>query len=101
MLVSHSFTFVHPMSSAVYGISANCAKCYGHDIGGFEGPQPTPEHLVRWIQLGIHSPRFAINCFKTNPDDNLIGEVIEPWQYPSVTPLVREAVKRRYELVPY
>lgn len=76
-------------------------QCYGHDIGGFEGPQPTPEHLVRWIQLGIHSPRFAINCYKTNPDDNLIGEVIEPWQYPSVEHIIRDAIKRRYELVPY
>ncbi|OTB10370.1 glycoside hydrolase family 31 protein [Daldinia sp. EC12] len=76
-------------------------QCYGHDIGGFEGPQPTPEHLVRWIQLGIHSPRFAINCYKTNPDDNLIGEVIEPWQYPSVAPIIRDAVRRRYELIPY
>ncbi|KAI1464834.1 glycoside hydrolase family 31 protein [Daldinia caldariorum] len=76
-------------------------QCYGHDIGGFEGPQPTPEHLVRWIQLGIHSPRFAINCYKTNPDDNLIGEVIEPWQYPSVAPIIRDAIERRYELIPY
>ncbi|KAI1326259.1 glycoside hydrolase family 31 protein [Xylariaceae sp. FL0255] len=76
-------------------------QCYGHDIGGFEGPQPTPEHLVRWIQLGIHSPRFTINCYKTNPNDNLIGEVIEPFQYPSTTPIIRAAVERRYELVPY
>ncbi|KAI1385579.1 glycoside hydrolase family 31 protein [Hypoxylon trugodes] len=76
-------------------------QCYGHDIGGFEGPQPTPELLVRWIQLGVHSPRFAINCYKTNPDDNLIGEVIEPWQYPSVEPIIRNTIKRRYELVPY
>ncbi|KAM0812766.1 putative Glycoside hydrolase family 31 N-terminal domain-containing protein [Seiridium cardinale] len=76
-------------------------QCYGHDIGGFEGPQPTPEHLVRWIQLGIHSPRFAINCYKTKPNDNLIGDVIEPWQYPSVSPIIRAAIKRRYQLVPY
>ncbi|TDZ16850.1 Alpha-glucosidase 2 [Colletotrichum orbiculare MAFF 240422] len=75
--------------------------CYGHDIGGFEGPQPTPEHLVRWIQLGVHSPRFTINCFKTSDEDNLIGGVIEPWMYPSATPVIRAAVKRRYELVPY
>ncbi|KAI1500411.1 family 31 glycosyl hydrolase [Biscogniauxia marginata] len=75
--------------------------CYGHDIGGFEGPQPTAEHLVRWIQLGVHSPRFAINCYKTNPDDNLIGEVIEPWQYPSAAPIIRKTIGRRYELVPY
>lgn len=76
-------------------------QCYGHDIGGFEGPQPTAEHLVRWVQMGVHSPRFAINCYKTSPEDNLVGEVIEPWQYPESTGLVREAVKRRYELLPY
>lgn len=76
-------------------------QCYGHDIGGFEGPQPTPEHLVRWVQMGVHSPRFAINCYKTSPEDNLVGEVIEPWQYPESTALVRAAVKRRYELLPY
>ena len=74
--------------------------CYGHDIGGFEGPQPGPELLVRWVQLGIYSPRFAINCFKTG-DDNRVGDVIEPWMYPSVTPLVRKAIKRRYAMIPY
>jgi alpha-glucosidase (family GH31 glycosyl hydrolase) len=76
-------------------------QCYGHDIGGFEGPQPSPELLLRWIQLGIHSPRFAINCFKTDENDNTIGGVIEPWMYPEVTPLIRDAIKRRYELIPY
>ncbi|PKS06088.1 hypothetical protein jhhlp_007922 [Lomentospora prolificans] len=76
-------------------------QCYGHDIGGFEGPQPSPELLVRWVQLGIHSPRFAINCYKTSANDNLVGEVIEPWMYPSVTPIIRQAIKRRYELIPY
>jgi alpha-glucosidase (family GH31 glycosyl hydrolase) len=76
-------------------------QVYGHDIGGFEGPQPSPELLVRWVQLGIHSPRFAINCYKTSPEDNSVGDVIEPWMYPEVTPLVRVAIKRRYELIPY
>jgi alpha-glucosidase (family GH31 glycosyl hydrolase) len=76
-------------------------QCYGHDIGGFEGPQPTPEHLVRWVQMGAHSPRLAINCYKTSPEDNLVGEVIEPWQYPESTDLVRAAIKRRYEILPY
>lgn len=74
--------------------------CYGHDIGGFEGPQPTPELLLRWVQLGCHSPRFAINCFKTG-SDNQVGDVIEPWMYPSITPLIRKAIKRRYEMMPY
>ncbi|RAH82098.1 hypothetical protein BO86DRAFT_312341 [Aspergillus japonicus CBS 114.51] len=76
-------------------------QCSGHDIGGFEGPQPSPELLLRWIQLGIHSPRFAINCFKTSPGNSSIGEVIEPWMYPEITPLVREAIQRRYEMLPY
>lgn len=76
-------------------------QCSGHDIGGFEGPQPSPELLLRWVQLGIHSPRFAINCFKTSPRDNSVGEVIEPWMYPDITPLIRAAIKRRYEMLPY
>ncbi|OKL59113.1 hypothetical protein UA08_05601 [Talaromyces atroroseus] len=75
--------------------------CYGHDIGGFEGPQPSPELLLRWVQVGIYTPRFAINCFKTSPLDNLIGDVIEPWMYPEITPLIRASIKRRYEMLPY
>lgn len=76
-------------------------QCYGHDIGGFEGPQPSPELLVRWVYLGVYSPRFAINCFKTDENDNTIGGVIEPWMYPEVTPIIRSVIKRRYELIPY
>ncbi|KAH7253198.1 glycosyl hydrolases family 31-domain-containing protein [Fusarium solani] len=75
-------------------------QCYGHDIGGFEGPQPSPELLVRWVQQGIYSPRFAINCFKTG-NDNQVGDVIEPWMYPEITHLVRRTIKRRYALMPY
>ncbi|KAJ5157399.1 uncharacterized protein N7482_008499 [Penicillium canariense] len=76
-------------------------QCEGHDIGGFEGPQPSPELLLRWIQLGCMSARFAINCFKTSPDNNAVGEVIEPFMYPEITPLVRDTIKRRYEMLPY
>ncbi|KAF7164248.1 hypothetical protein CNMCM6106_000829 [Aspergillus hiratsukae] len=76
-------------------------QCCGHDIGGFEGPQPSPELLLRWVQLGIHSPRFAINCFKTSPGNTAVGDVIEPWMYPEITPLIRDTIKRRYEILPY
>ncbi|KAF2478384.1 alpha-glucosidase-like protein [Lindgomyces ingoldianus] len=76
-------------------------QCYGHDIGGFEGPQPTPELLVRWIQLGIYSSRFAINCFKTSPINNNVGDVIEPWMYEETTSIIRKIIRRRYELIPY
>lgn len=53
------------------------------------------------MQLGIHSPRFAINCFKTSPGNSSVGEVIEPWMYPEITPLIRDTIKRRYEILPY
>jgi alpha-glucosidase (family GH31 glycosyl hydrolase) len=75
-------------------------QCYGHDIGGFEGPQPGPELLLRWVQQGIYSPRFAINCYKTG-NDSLVGDVIEPWMYPEIIPHIRQAILRRYELIPY
>lgn len=75
-------------------------QCYGHDIGGFEGPQPGPELLLRWVQQGIYSPRFAINCYKTG-SDSLAGDVIEPWMYPDIIPEIRRAICRRYELIPY
>jgi alpha-glucosidase (family GH31 glycosyl hydrolase) len=75
-------------------------QCYGHDIGGFEGPQPSPELLLRWVQLGCHSPRFAINCYKTGQDSH-VGDVIEPWMYPEIIPHIRKAIKRRYEMIPY
>lgn len=76
-------------------------QCYSHDIGGFEGPQPSPELLLRWVQLGCYSQRFAINCYKTSKEDNKVGDVIEPWMYPGILPNVGTALKRRYETIPY
>lgn len=88
-------------ANAIHLTAGMCLlQCYGSDIGGFEGPQPSPELLVRWVQTGIHSPRFAINCFKTG-SDNSVGDVIEPWMYPEVLPEIRKAICRRYELIPY
>ncbi|KAM3511899.1 hypothetical protein MY11210_004440 [Beauveria gryllotalpidicola] len=88
--------------STALGLNAGVSllHCYGHDIGGFEGPQPSPELLLRWVQLGIYSPRFAINCFKTLTENN-VGDVIEPWMHPAITHLVRKTIKRRYALMPY
>ena len=85
----------------LFKFAHNIFQCYGHDIGGFEGPQPTPELLVRWCQHGLYSSRFAINCFKTSPTNNSVGDVIEPWMYEETTPIVRDIIKRRYELIPY
>lgn len=67
----------------------------GHDVGGFAGPKPDPELFVRWVQNGIFHPRFTIHSW--NED----GTVNEPWMYPEVLPLVREALRFRYRLIPY
>lgn len=46
---------------------------YGHDLGGFAGPSPTPEQLVRWIQQGVFWTRFCIHSW--NSDE----AITEPW----------------------
>ena len=48
----------------------------GHDVGGFAGPVPDPELLVRWVQNGVFSPRFIMNSWKAG------GEVNTPWLHP-------------------
>jgi alpha-glucosidase len=65
------------------------------DLGGFDGPAPEPEMLVRWVQNGVFHPRYCIHSW--NRDDT----VTEPWLYPEYTALVRAAIQRRYWLLPY
>ncbi|KAJ1565042.1 hypothetical protein HK405_013301, partial [Cladochytrium tenue] len=67
---------------------------YGHDVGGFAGPQPGRELLVRWVQNGVFHPRFCIHSWK--PEG-----VTEPWMYPDVLPVIRDAIHLRYKLIPY
>ncbi len=67
----------------------------GHDVGGFDGPKPEPELFVRWVQNGIFHPRFTVHSWNTD------GTVNEPWMYPAVLPLVRDAIRFRYRLIPY
>lgn len=67
----------------------------GHDVGGFAGGKPDAELFVRWVQHGIFMPRFSIHSWN---DD---GSVNEPWMYPEMLTLVREAIAFRYRLLPY
>ncbi|KAJ3320288.1 hypothetical protein HDV06_005432 [Boothiomyces sp. JEL0866] len=67
---------------------------YGHDVGGFVGPRPSPELFVRWVQSGIFHPRFCIHSWKKEG-------ITEPWMYPNVLPIIRDAIKFRYMLIPY
>ena len=75
------------------GLSGNANT--GSDIGGFQGPAPGAELLVRWVQNGIFQPRFSIHS--CNSDNT----VTEPWMYGEHTVYIRDAIKLRYQMVPY
>lgn len=77
------------------GLAMSGVSNTGHDIGGFSGPAPGPELLLRWVQHGIFQPRFSIHSWN---DDKTVNE---PWMYPEVTPQVRELIRLRYRLMPY
>lgn len=75
------------------GISG-CANM-GCDIGGFAGPAPEEELLLRWIQNGVLQPRFCINS--ANNDNT----VTQPWMYEKLLPYIRDAYRLRYRMLPY
>jgi alpha-glucosidase len=68
----------------------------GHDIGGFDGPRPGPELLVRWFQMMALHPRALMNSWKPQLDQptNL------PWMHPEATDAVIEALRLRYRFLP-
>ena len=67
----------------------------GHDVGGFSGPVPDAELLIRWTQAGLLHPRFIMNSWK--PD----GVYTSPWLHPEAVSAVRAAIQLRYRLIPY
>jgi alpha-glucosidase len=77
------------------GLAMSGVSNTGHDIGGFSGPAPSPELLLRWVQHGIFLPRFSIHSWN---DDQTVNE---PWMYPAITPQIRELIVLRYRLMPY
>lgn len=81
--------------ATILGMSLSGVANQGCDIGGFYGPSPEAELMVRWIQNGIFQPRFSIHS--TNTDNT----VTEPWMYGSCTDYIREAIGLRYQLSPY
>lgn len=79
----------------ILGMGLSGVANQGCDIGGFYGPAPEPELFVRWVQNGIFQPRFSIHSSNTD------NTVTEPWMYPSYTSYIRDAIRLRYQLVPY
>ncbi|MBO6155154.1 MAG: DUF4968 domain-containing protein [Lachnospiraceae bacterium] len=81
--------------ATILGMGLSGVANQGCDIGGFYGPAPEEELLLRWIQNGIFQPRFSIHS--TNTDNT----VTEPWMYENTKSDVAEAIKFRYRLSPY
>ena len=81
--------------ATMLGMSLCGVSNYGCDIGGFFGNAPEPELFVRWVQNGIFHPRFSIHS--VNADIT----VTEPWMYPEYTDKIRDAIKLRYQMMPY
>ncbi|MBW6474243.1 MAG: glycoside hydrolase family 31 protein [Anaerolineaceae bacterium] len=77
------------------GLSLSGFPNTGHDVGGFTGPGPSEELLVRWVQNGIFHPRFTIHSWNTD------GTANTPWMHAEVLPIIRETIKFRYRLIPY
>jgi alpha-glucosidase len=77
------------------GMSLSGMFNIGHDVGGFAGPPPEPELLIRWTQAGLLHPRFLMNSWK---DD---GVTTSPWLHPEALPAIREALRLRLKLMPY
>lgn len=67
----------------------------GHDIGGFAGPVPDAELLIRWTQACCLLPRMIMNSWKAD------GTVNSPWLHPEATPTIHAAVALRLRLMPY
>ena len=88
--------FYHNSYDCVFDLGEELSGCsnIGCDIGGFAGPAPEAELLLRWLQNGIFQPRFCLNS--ANNDNT----VTQPWMYEENLPYIRAAYQLRYRLMP-
>jgi alpha-glucosidase len=77
------------------GLALSGVSNSGHDVGGFAGPAPSAELLIRWVQAGVLMPRFSIHSWN---DD---GTVNEPWMHPEALPAIRRLMALRQTLIPF
>lgn len=77
-------------------MSLSAMPLTGHDIGGFVGPRPGPELLVRWFQMMALHPRCVMNSWK--PEHGNVPNL--PWMHEEVTGLITDALSLRYRFLP-
>jgi alpha-glucosidase len=76
------------------GMSLSGIYYTGSDIGGFSG-DPSPELLLRWMQMAVFTPFFRVHSSLTSPRR-------EPWKFEApYREAIRKALKLRYRLMPY
>ncbi len=68
---------------------------WSHDIGGHFGA-PGPELYTRWVQFGAHSPVLRTHGSLGPDQERRLWEYQNPYRTVMI-----DAVRRRYELVPY
>ncbi len=68
---------------------------FGHDLGGFFGPPPSEELLLRSCQSAIFQSRFVIHSWRED------GNPTEPWTYPGIKHRIRDYVLEHYRFMPY
>ncbi len=69
---------------------------WSHDIGGHMPGPIEPELYARWVQFGIYTPVLRTHTTKNAASERRV------WEYPSpYSTAMMEAIRRRYELVPY
>jgi alpha-glucosidase len=69
---------------------------WSHDIGGHAPGTIEPELYTRWVQFGAFSPILRTHTTKNPKSERRF------WEYPDPhSKVMMDAVRRRYELVPY
>lgn len=66
------------------------------DIGGHLPLDTSPELYLRWMQFAVHSPLTRTHASKDDSTERRFWQFPEPYG-----PLLRRALSRRYELIPY
>ena len=77
------------------GLALSGISNSGHDVGGFAGPPPDAELLVRWVQAGVLMPRFSIHSWN---DDRSVNE---PWMHAEALPAIQRLMALRQTLLPF
>lgn len=81
--------------ATILGMGVSGVANMGCDIGGFAGPAPEAELMLRWVQNGVFQPRFTMNS--ANNDNT----VTQPFMYPEYMEEIKAAYALRYRHLIY